>query len=173
MTSFAALSVVLGAAADIPPPVQLDPVEGSCALVAGPMLRVNVAGIKDRTGRLKVEIYPPNETDFLRDDTTLKNERRPFRRVWMKTPGGDGPVSICIRAPYAGQWAVLLTHDRDGQNKFNFWQDGAGFPSNQRLGRSRPKVRQALVNVPAQGGQITIRLQYLRGLGGFAPTDGD
>ncbi|RYE04400.1 MAG: DUF2141 domain-containing protein [Sphingomonadales bacterium] len=135
------------------------------------MLRVNVEGIKDRIGRLKVEIYPPNETDFLRDDTSLKNERRPFRRVWMKTPGGDGPISICIRAPYAGQWAVLLTHDRDGQNKFNFWQDGAGFPSNQRLGRSRPKVRQALVNIPAQGGQITIRLQYLRGLGGFAPMD--
>lgn len=171
MIPLAALSVVLGAATTSPAPTQLDPVEGGCALVSGPMLRVNVEGIKDRIGRLKVEIYPPNETDFLRDDTSLKNERRPFRRVWMKTPGGDGPISICIRAPYAGQWAVLLTHDRDGQNKFNFWQDGAGFPSNQRLGRSRPKVRQALVNIPAQGGQITIRLQYLRGLGGFAPMD--
>jgi uncharacterized protein (DUF2141 family) len=147
-----------------------DAVEGGCALVSGPMLRVNVEGLMDRTGRLKVEIYPNNEDDFLRDDTGLKNDKRPFRRVWMNTPA-YGPVAVCIRAPYAGQWAVLLTHDRDGKNKFNFWEDGAGFPSNQRLGRSRPKVRQALVNIPQQGGQITIRVQYLRGLGGFGPMD--
>jgi uncharacterized protein (DUF2141 family) len=165
----AALSLVLGAAFATPAFAQ-DPVEGGCSLVSGPMVRVNVAGLMDRTGRLKVEIYPNNETDFLRDDTGLKRDKRPFRRVWMKTPA-SGPVSICIRAPYAGQWAVLLTHDRDGKNKFNFWQDGAGFPSNQRLGRSRPKVRQALLNVPAQGGQVTIKVQYLQGLGGFGPID--
>lgn len=149
---------------------QVDPVEGGCSLVSGPRILVHVEGLMDRTGRLKVEIYPNNETDFLRDDTSLKNDKRPFRRVWMNTPA-VGPVTVCIRAPYAGQWAVLLTHDRDGKNKFNFWQDGAGFPSNQRLGRSRPKVRQALLNVPQQGGQITIRVQYLRGLGGFGPMD--
>lgn len=148
---------------------QVDPVEGNCAWVSGPIVRVNVTGLLDRTGRLKVEVYPNNEADFLRDDTGLKNDHRPFRRVWLNNIPAYGPVSICIRVPYAGQWALLLTHDRDGKNKFNFWQDGAGFPSNQRLGRARPKLRQALVNVPPQGGQITIRLQYLRGLGGFGP----
>ncbi|RYY23200.1 MAG: DUF2141 domain-containing protein [Sphingomonadales bacterium] len=173
MTGAAALSLLASTGAPVPVLVQIDPVEGGCNFVSGPMLRVNVEGLKDRTGRLKIEIYPPNETDFLRDDTSLKEERRPFRRTWIQTPGGNGPVSICIRPPYAGQWAVLLTHDRDGKNKFNFWQDGAGFPSNQKLGRSRPKVRQALVNVPSQGGQITVRLQYLRGLGGFGPVESD
>ncbi|HEX8301819.1 DUF2141 domain-containing protein [Sphingomonas sp.] len=164
------LALLASAALADPAHAQLDPVEGSCSLVSGPMVRVNVAGLSDRTGRLKVEIYPPTEADFLRDDTGLKRDRRPFRRVWMNIPA-SGPVAVCIRAPHAGQWAVLLTHDRDGKNKFNFWQDGAGFPSNQRLGRNRPSVRQALLNVPAQGGQITVRLQYLRGLGGFGPMD--
>ena len=166
-TAFAALALF---ALSSPAAAQRDPVDGSCAVGQGPQLRVNVAGLKDRTGRLKLELYPPNETDFLRDDTSLKNENKPFRRVWTPTPG-SGPVVLCIRAPSAGQWAVLFTHDRDGKNKFNFWKDGAGFPSNQRLGRSRPKVRQALVNVPAGGGQITVRAQYLKGLGGFGPSD--
>ncbi|AJP73096.1 DUF2141 domain-containing protein [Sphingomonas hengshuiensis] len=147
-----------------------DPVDGSCAIGTGPQLRVNVVGLKDRSGRLKVEIYPPNEADFLRDDRDLKAQGKQMRRVWAPTPA-SGPVSVCIRAPAAGQWALLFTHDRDGKNKFNFWQDGAGFPSNQKLGRSRPKVRQALVNIPAQGGQITVHAQYLRGLGGFGPID--
>jgi uncharacterized protein (DUF2141 family) len=165
----AALSLLAGGSA-APVLAQLDPVEGGCSLVSGPRVLVNVAGLMDRTGRLKVEVYPPNETDFLRDDTGLKRDRRPFRRVWTNVPA-SGPVSVCIRVPGAGQWAVLLTHDRDAKNRFNFWQDGAGFPSNERLGRSRPKVRQALLNVPPQGGQVTIRLQYLRGLGGFGPID--
>ncbi len=169
MIRLATLSLTAAAIAT-PALAQLDPVEGGCALVSGPRVLVNVAGLMDRAGRLKVEIYPPNETDFLRDDTGLKRDRRAFRRVWMKVPAA-GPVSICIRAPGPGQWAVLLTHDRDMKNRFNLWRDGAGLPSNDRLGRSRPKLRQALLNVPPQGGQVTIRLQYLRGLGGFGPID--
>lgn len=149
---------------------QIDPVEGGCALVSGAPVYVSVTGLKDRTGRLKVEIYPNNETDFLRDDTGLKADGRPFRRVWATIPA-SGPVTVCIRAPSGGQWALLVTHDRDGKNKFNFWQDGAGFPSNQKLGRARPKVRQALLNVAANGGGVTVRMQYLRGLGGFGPVD--
>ena len=167
--SVAFMALALSALAT-PAAAQRDPIDGSCASGSGPQLRVNVTGLKDRTGRLKLELYPPNETDFLRDDTNLKRENKPFRRVWVNTPA-SGAVSVCIRAPSAGQWAVLFTHDRDGKNKFNFWQDGAGFPSNQRLGRSRPKVRQALVNIPAAGGQITVRAQYLKGLGGFGPLD--
>jgi uncharacterized protein (DUF2141 family) len=149
---------------------QVDPVEGSCALVAGVPVYVSVTGLMDRTGRLKVEIYPNNEADFLRDDTGLKRDGRPFRRVWAPVPA-SGPVTVCIKAPSGGQWALLVTHDRDNKNKFNFWQDGAGFPSNNKLGRSRPKVRQALLNVGPRGGGVTVRMQYLRGLGGFGPMD--
>ena len=163
----ATMAAFAGVAAAFPAAAQ-DPVDGSCSIGSGPRLYVNVEGLKDRSGRLKLELYPANETDFLRDDTLLKQENKPFRRVWAATPA-NGDVRLCIRAPSAGQWALLFTHDRDGKNKFNFWQDGAGFPSNQRLGRSRPKVRQAMVNIPAAGGQITVKAQYLKGLGGFGP----
>ncbi|UZK64902.1 DUF2141 domain-containing protein [Sphingomonas sp. M1-B02] len=164
IAAIAALAMPSAAAA------QADPLDGSCAIGSGPTLRVNIIGLKDRTGRLKLELYPGNEADFLKDDREIKREGKQMRRVWSATPAA-GPVTLCIRAPSAGQWALLFTHDRDGKNKFNFWQDGAGFPSNQRLGRSRPKVRQALVNIPAAGGQITVRAQYLKGLGGFGPND--
>lgn len=167
------LAVVLGAGAIAvvaSPAYAADPVDGSCALPGGPRVLVNVEGLKDRSGRLKVEIYPATEADFLKDDRDLLREGKPFKRVWAPMPA-SGPVTVCIRAPSAGQWALLFTHDRDGKNKFNFWQDGAGFPSNQRLGRSRPKLRQALLNVAPSGGSVTVRAQYLRGLGGFGPID--
>lgn len=164
------LSALLAAAASPAAARQADPVDGSCATAEGPQVRVSVLGLKDRTGRLKLELYPATEADFLKDDRDLRKEGKPFRRIWAPVPA-TGPVTVCIRAPAAGRWGLLFTHDRDNKNKFNFWQDGAGFVSAQRLGRSRPALRQAAISVPARGTSVTVRAQYLRGLSGFAPLD--
>ena len=134
----------------------------------GPAIRVNVIGLKDRTGDLRLELYPATEQDFLKDDRDLIKEGKVFRRVVVDTPR-SGDVSLCIRVPRPGRYALLFTHNRDGRNKFNFWSDGAGFPSNQRLGRAKPSVAQALIDVPAGVVTSDIRAQYLRGLGGFSP----
>ncbi|WP_294265884.1 DUF2141 domain-containing protein [uncultured Sphingomonas sp.] len=140
----------------------------ACLGGGGPAIRVNVLGLKDRTGRLKLELYPANEDDFLKDDRDLIKEGKTFRRVWADTPAG-GQVAMCIKAPRPGRYALLFTHDRDGRNKFDFWKDGAGFPSNRRLGRSRPKLEQAVIEVGSGVTTTNIRAQYLRGLGGFGP----
>ena len=129
---------------------------------------VNVVGLKDRSGELKLELYPANEADFLKDDRDLIAAGKLFRRVRAPTPQG-GAVQMCMRVPRPGRYALLLTHNRDGKNKFSIWQDGAGFASNVRLGRSRPHLAQAVVDVPAGGLTVTIRAQYLRGLSGFGP----
>ncbi len=155
-------------------PASAQPVLGddaaACAGGAGSAIQVNVTGLKDRSGRLKLELYPANEDDFLKDDTKLKNENKFFRRIWAQTPA-SGAVAMCIKAPRAGRYALLFTHDRDGKNKFNFWKDGAGFPSNRKLGRSRPQLAEATINVGGGVTRVTIRAQYLRGLSGFAPYD--
>jgi uncharacterized protein (DUF2141 family) len=138
----------------------------------GPAIRVTVDGLKDRTGELKLELYPATEADFLKDDRDLIKEGKFFRRVRVPTPA-SGPVVLCIRVPAPGPYALLFTHNRDGRNKFNFWADGAGFPSNTKLGRSRPKVTQGRIVVPEGVVSIDIHAQYLRGLGGFGPIQGD
>jgi len=140
----------------------------ACSPGAGPAIRVTVEGLKDRSGEVKLELYPATETDFLRDDYLLIREGKFFRRVRLPTPT-SGPVVLCIRVPSAGSYALLLTHNRDGKNKFNFWSDGAGFASNRKLGRSRPKLAQARIVVSAGVVSVDIRAQYLRGLGGFGP----
>lgn len=146
--------------------------ETSACQSGEPAIKVNVSGLKDRTGRLKLELYPPNEADFLKDDRDLKREGKFFHRVWADTPA-RGNVSMCIKVPSPGRYALLFTHDRDGKNKFNLWQDGAGFPRNDKLGRKRPKLDQALITVGPGVVTANIRAQYLRGLSGFAPQSGD
>ena len=134
----------------------------------GPAIRVDIVGLKDRTGGLKLELYPATPEDFLKDDRDLIRQGKVFRRIRVPTPA-VGPVSMCISVPQPGRYALLFTHDRDGKNKFNFWADGAGFPSNTKLGRAKPKLAQAIITVPRGVATTRIRAQYLRGLGGFAP----
>lgn len=140
----------------------------ACTLRTGPAIQVTITGLKDRKGDLKLELYPATAADFLKDDRDLLAEGKVFRRVRVPAPA-DGPVTMCIRAPRPGQYALLFTHDRDGRNKFNFWSDGAGFAGNRRLGRSRPLLAEAVVSVGRSVAAVTIRVQYLRGLGGFGP----
>ncbi|MEP9401361.1 DUF2141 domain-containing protein [Sphingomonas silueang] len=161
----AALSAALPAAAQ-----SIGSDAAACNGGQGPAIRVNVTGLKDRTGRLKLELYPANEADFLKDDRDLKAEGKFFRRVWAPMPA-SGAVQLCIKAPAAGRYALLFTHDRDGRNKFNFMRDGAGFVGTDRIGRARPKLAQAIVNVGAGVTTVSVRAQYLRGFGGFGPLD--
>lgn len=139
----------------------------ACA-TGGPAIRVVVTGLKDRTGDLRLELYPATEDDFLKDDRDLIREGKVFRRVVVDTPA-TGTVTLCIRVPRPGRYALFFAHNRDGRNKFNFWSDGAGIPSNQKLGRAKPPLARAIIDVPAGVVTSEIRAQYLRGFGGFSP----
>ena len=135
---------------------------------AGPAILATMSGFKDRTGSLKLELYPATEDDFLKDDRDLIAQGKTFRRVRAAIPP-SGSAAMCIRVPRPGTYALFFTHDRDGKNKFNIWGDGAGLPSNRRMGRAKPKVGDATVTVGAGVTAINIRVQYLRG---FPPSFG-
>ncbi len=170
----AALAGALTAIAPAPAAAQGSGILGedasACTNGQGPAIRATITGLRDRSGRLKLELYPGNEDDFLKDDRDLRSEGKFFRRVWADTPE-SGSVVLCIKAPSPGSYALFFTHDRDGKNKFNFWRDGAGFAKPGNLGRSRPRLEQALVNVGSGVTNVTIRAQYLRGVAGFRTID--
>ncbi len=144
----------------------LGPDSAACEQGQGPAILATITGLKDRKGRLKLELYPANEADFLKDDRDLEAQGKVFRRVWADTPAA-GEVAVCIKVPHEGRYALFFTHDRDGKNKFNFWSDGGGVPGNIKLGRARPKLGTAIVDVPNGVAPVTIIAQYLRGLSGF------
>lgn len=150
----------------------LGPDAAACRASEGPAIQVDATGLKDRTGDLKLELYPADEADFLKPDKNLVAAGKTFRRITVPTPA-EGAIALCMRVAHPGRYALLLVHNRDGKNKFSFWSDGAGFPGNRKLGRSRPKVDQALIDVGAGITVTHIRLQYLRGLSGFGPVDPD
>jgi uncharacterized protein (DUF2141 family) len=160
-----ALALPLVTAAYLPSSPSLGREAGRCRVrEAGPAFIVTPVGLKDREGTLKLELYPANDKDFLQDDNVLVMEGKTFARVEMPVPR-SGPVSMCIRTPGPGTYALSLLHDRDGNRKFGWTVDGIGFSSNPKLGWSKPKASH--VDVVAGTGLTTLRivLNYRSGLG--------
>src|SRR3569623_1874806 len=139
--------------------------EGRCrAGETGPALQVDVQGLKDRKGKLKLEVYPADDRDFLQDDNVLVSQGKVFRRVEVPVPG-SGPVKLCIRIPAAGPYSVSLLHDRDGNRMFGWTVDGVGFAGNPKLGWRKPRAAQAAVLAGAGLTRLSITLNYRHGLG--------
>ena len=125
--------------------------EGRCrAGESGPALMVEAVGLKDRTGNLKLEVYPSNDKDFLADDNVLVAAGKVFRRVEVPTPD-SGPAVLCVRIPGPGSYSVSLLHDRDTNRKFGWKIDGIGFSGNPKLGWSNPKAAKSRVVVTSGG----------------------
>ena len=164
MTTLAAAVMLAGAAPSRP----LGSEDAACAAdEPGPALRVDVEGLKDRKGVVRVELYPDNDTDFLADDTALIAQGKAFRRIDEPVPA-DGKVELCIRAPAVGSYAVAVLHDRNGDLKFNAFVDGAGFPNNPKLGLAKPKARQTSLVIGPGVTAITVIMNYWNGLS-FGP----
>jgi len=166
MRRLAVLPIMLSmAAAPVPSSPELGKAEGLCrANETGPALMITADGLKDRRGTLKLEVYPPNDADFLQDDNTLVNSGKVFRRVEQQIPAA-GPVTLCVRIPGPGVYSVTLLHDRDMNRKFGWTVDGIGFAGNPKLGWSKPHA--AAARIAAGNGLTsgTITLNYRHGLG--------
>lgn len=104
-----ALALPLLVGATTGSPRELGKKEGACRPgEPGPALLVKAVGLKDRTGNLKLEVYPSRDPDFLQDDATLVNAGKVFRRVEVPVPAGAEP-ELCIRVPGPGAYAQSAT----------------------------------------------------------------
>ncbi len=161
----AAALPLLAAAVPIPSTPDLGNAEGRCrAGESGPAFLVEVAGLKDRRGQLKLEVYPANDADFLADDNVLVAAGKTFRRVEVPVPASGTPT-LCVRVPGPGRYAVTVLHDRDSNRKFGWRVDGIGFASNPKLGLGKPRSARASATAGSTPTRISIVMNYQRGLG--------
>ena len=151
-------------AAMVPSSPSLGIAEGRCRPnQPGPALLVNVTGLRDRQGRIKLEVYPSNNQDFLADDNVLINAGKTFRRVDLPLPA-QGPVRLCVRVPAPGAYSLLVLHDRDGNHRFGLSGDGIGFGGNPRLRYGRPSAAETRIVAGPRITAIDVVINYRRGL---------
>ena len=168
-----AASVLIAGTAEaqtyLPSTPDLGKAEAACRVnETGPAVLVLVTGLKDREGRIKAELYPANDDDFLADDNLLIMAGKAFRRVETPVPP-SGPVQLCLRVPGPGAYALSVLHDRDANRKFGLSTDGVGFSGNPKLGLSKPRAASTRFVAGAGLTPVTLRMNYRRGLFSFGP----
>ena len=161
-----AMPLLLAAGPAINSSPDLGKAEGRCRPgESGPALLIETTGMKDRSGNMKLEVYPGNDQDFLADDNVLVAAGKAFRRVEVPTPQ-TGPVVVCVRLPGPGTYAVSMLHDRNVDHRFGWKIDGIGFSSNPKLGWSKPKAAASRMVVTSSGvSRISVIMNYKSGLG--------
>lgn len=165
------LLLLLASGTMMPSTPDLGIAEGRCrANETGPSLLVNIDGLRDRRGQLKLEVYPANDEDFLADDNVLLSAGRTFRRVVAAVPASGRP-QLCVRVPGPGTYAVTVLHDRNLDRRFSLTADGIGFAGNPRIGLSRPSAAASSARAGNGPTSIAITMNYRRGLIGFGPIE--
>lgn len=130
---------------------------------------LTVDGFKNREGTLRVELWPGNEGDFMRNHHELVAEGKAYQRVTVPVPQ-SGAATICVPLPGPGTYAMGAFHSPSGVRKFNYKQDGATFTRNPKVGifNTRPKAADVSMQFNAGLNTSEVTLNYLRGLG-FGP----
>jgi uncharacterized protein (DUF2141 family) len=155
---FIAAGALIMATDPTPAQAALGPDAASCRPGASnPAVLVNVYGFKNRAGRVRVQLYGSNPSDFLAKGKKL-------RRIDLPVTA-SGTMPVCVALPRAGNYAIAVRHDADDNGKSG-WNDGGGFSRNPRISLFdlKPQLNEVVIAVGNGVKPIDVILNYRRGL---------
>jgi len=147
-----ALALATAASAD---PRETSPTDKSCDNPSLPTMTVHVTGLKNGTGKVRVQAYA-GAASFL-------DKGKWVRRVDVAL-NGRRSVDVCVPLPRAGQYAFVVRHDANANRKSD-WNDGGGFSRNPKLSlMGKPSFSQTAVGVGNGPGTTNVVMNYRQGL---------
>lgn len=131
---------------------------GECAAGKGPAVRITVTGLKSSAGNLFVRAYPANSRDWL-------VSKRYVMRVDAKPQAPT--MTVCVPLPAAGDFAIAVQHDANGNRQTDVSTDGAGMSNNPGIKKilglvpRPPSVDKVRFRAGEGVTRMTISMQYL------------
>ena len=104
--------------------IKIDNDMSQCAPGKGPAVRLDVTGLRSSSGYLFVRTYRARESDWLKS-------RRYLHRI--DTTPRKGTTTVCVPLPAAGEYAIAVQHDANGNKSKDFSSDGAGMSNNPEI----------------------------------------
>ena len=134
------------------------PDAAACRAHAGAAALVRVTGFKQRTGRLRVQLYGSDPDAFLAKGQYLK-------RIDLPVAPGGAAMDVCVALPHPGEYAIAVRHDLNGSGKSD-WNDGGGFSRNPHLSLFdlKPHYDEVALTFGAAPRIVDVVLNYRRGL---------
>jgi uncharacterized protein (DUF2141 family) len=126
-----------------------------CASGKGPAVLVNVRGVKESAGKVRVQSYPATGSAWLAKGRWIHR---------LESRANAGTMSFCVPVPSEGRYGIAVRHDRNGNGKTDISSDGGGFsnnPSINILNLGKPSVSKVAFQAGPGVTQITINLKYM------------
>jgi len=86
-----------------------------CAAGKGPAVLVNVRGVKESAGKIRVQSYPATGSAWLSKGRWLNR---------LESRASAGTMSFCVPVPSEGRYGIAVRHDRNGNGKTDISSDG-------------------------------------------------
>lgn len=125
-----------------------------CSDGGGPAVWVNISGIKDSAGRIRVQSYRGTKQDW------LEKGRWIYR---MEAPAKAGTMRFCMPLPRPGTYAIAVRHDLDGDGETDLLGDGGAMSNNPSINiwnLGKPSYKKTAFNVGSGVETISIRMRY-------------
>ena len=128
-----------------------------CAPSQGPAVRVTISGLKSGQGNVFVRAYVADSRDWL-------VSKRYIMRVDVKPQAGA--VTACVPLPAAGDYAIAVHHDVNGNRKSDL-SDGAGMSNNPKIKKilglipRAPSVDKVRFSAGSGVTRVPITIQYM------------
>ena len=127
----------------------------SCAPGKGPAVRVTINGVKNASGKIRVQVYNGTSADWLESGRWLNR---------IEMPARAGRMTVCMPVPSSGTYAVAIRHDVNGNGSTDIRTDGGAMSNNPSINvfnLGKPGVDEARFNVGSGVSAISVQMKYL------------
>ncbi|MEP3052003.1 MAG: DUF2141 domain-containing protein [Erythrobacter sp.] len=125
-----------------------------CAPGQGPAVRVTLRGVKNASGKVRIQVYRGTREDWLESGRYLNRIEVPARR---------GTMTFCLPVPASGSYAIAARHDVNGNNETDIRQDGGAMSNNPSINifnLGRPSVSKTRFNAGSGVSAISMQMRY-------------
>ena len=120
----------------------------------GPAIKVTVNGIKESSGKIRVQSYNGNKAEWLETGRWLSR---------IEVPARKGSMTFCVPVSSSGTYGIAVRHDVNGNGKTDIGQDGGAMSNNPGisiLNLGKPSYKKTAFSVGAGVTAISVNMKY-------------
>ena len=120
-----------------------------------PSVLITVDGVKSSTGRVRVQSYRANGSEWLEKGKWLAR---------IEAPARAGTMTFCVPVPEAGAYGIAVRHDLNGNGSTDLSKDGGGMSNNPSINifnLGKPSYKKTAIAVGNGPKSIRITMRYM------------
>ncbi|WP_340588298.1 DUF2141 domain-containing protein [Erythrobacter alti] len=122
---------------------------------AGPAVWINITDIESSSGTLRIQLYRGTREDWLESGRWLHR---------IEVPARQGSRQVCMPVPAAGDYAIAIRHDVNGNGSTDLRTDGGGMSNNPSINifnLGRPSIDRTRFSIGREVKTMSIRMRYM------------